>query len=71
MRLLVSAVAGVLLATSAQAAHHKVRWHKPQPHAQAAQTRPKPPADPLYEACEFPWKRLDFMCPGISGGDGG
>jgi hypothetical protein len=71
MRLIVSALATVLLATSVQAEHHKVRRHKAQPPAQSAQTRPKPAVDRLYDACEFPWKHLDVICPGISSGDGG
>jgi hypothetical protein len=63
MRIVVSAVAAVLLATSAQAAHHKIRRHPAQPSAQAVQPKPKPAADPLYESCEFPWKHLDVSCP--------
>jgi hypothetical protein len=70
MRFVVSAVAAVLLVTSAQAAHHKVRRHPPQPSAQAVQPKPKPAADPLYESCEYPWRHPDVSCPGL-GGDGG
>jgi hypothetical protein len=65
-RIVASAVAAVLLATSAQAAHHKVRRHPAQPSAQAVQPKPKPkPAgDPLYESCEYPWKHPEVQCPG-------
>jgi hypothetical protein len=63
MRIAVFAAAAVLLATAAQAAHHKTRRHPAQPSAQAAQPKPKPAGDPLYESCEFPWKRLDVSCP--------
>jgi hypothetical protein len=70
MRVVVYAVAAVLLATSAQAAHHKIRRHAAQPHAQAVQPKPKPAGDPLYESCEFPWKHPEVSCPG-AGGEGG
>lgn len=63
MRVVVSAVAAVLLATSAQAAHHKIRRHPAQPSAQAVQSTPKPASDPLYDSCENPWKHLDVSCP--------
>jgi hypothetical protein len=65
-RIVVSAVAVVLLATSAQAAHHKVRRHPAQPSAQAVQPKlkPKPAGDPLYESCEAPWKHPEVQCPG-------
>jgi hypothetical protein len=74
MRIVVSAVAAVLLTTSAQAAHHKSRRQPAQPSAQAVQpsvqaVHPKPAGDPLYESCEFPWKHLTVSCPGV-GGDG-
>jgi hypothetical protein len=65
MRIVVSAVAAVLLATSAQAAHHKIRRHPAQPYGQAVQKpKPKPAVDPLYDSCENPWKHLDVQCPG-------
>jgi hypothetical protein len=64
MRIVVSAVAAILVATSAQAAHHKVRRHPAQPSAQAVQPKPKPAGDPLYDSCENPWKHLDVQCPG-------
>jgi hypothetical protein len=64
LRILGFAVAAVMLATSAQAAHHKSRRHPAQPSAQAVQPKPKPAGDPLYESCEFPWKHLDVQCPG-------
>jgi hypothetical protein len=64
MRIVVCAVAAVLLATSAQAAHHKIRRHPAQPSAQTVQQEPKPAADPLYESCEYPWKHPDVQCPG-------
>jgi hypothetical protein len=54
------------LATSAQAAKHKVR----HPARQTAQPQPKPAGDPLYESCEFPWKHPDVSCPGNSGEGG-
>jgi hypothetical protein len=68
MRIVVSAVAALLLATSAQAAHHKIRRHPAQPYAQTVQ--PKPKSDPLWESCEFPWKHPDVQCPN-GGGEGG
>jgi hypothetical protein len=70
MYISVFAVATVLLATSAQAAHHKNRRHLAQPYAQTVQPKPKPkPAgDPLYESCEFPWKHPDVQCPNDAGG---
>jgi hypothetical protein len=66
MRIVVYAVTAVLLATSAQAAHHKIRRHAAQPHAQAVQPKlkQKPAGDPLYESCEFPWRHPDVQCPG-------
>ena len=70
MRIVASAVAAILLATSAQAAHHKIRRHPAQPFAQTAQPKLKPAGDPLYESCEFPWKHPEVSCPGVSG-DGG
>jgi hypothetical protein len=73
MRIVVSAVAAILLATSAQAAqaaHHKIRRHPAPPFAQAVQPKPKPAGDPLYESCEFPWKHPDVSCPGNSGEGG-
>jgi hypothetical protein len=63
MRIVVSAVAAVLLATSAQAANHKIHRHPAQPFAQAVQPKPKPARDPLYESCENPWKHLGVSCP--------
>ena len=63
MGIVVSAVAAVLLATSAQAARHKVRRPPAQPSAQAVQPKPKPARDPLYDSCEHPWKHLDVSCP--------
>ena len=63
MGIVVSAVAAVLLATSAHAAHHKSRRHPAQPSAQSVQPKPKPAGDPLYESCEFPWKHLGVSCP--------
>jgi hypothetical protein len=64
-RIAVSAVAALLLATSAQAAHHKIRRHPAQPSAQAVQLKlkPKPAGDSLYESCESPWKHLEVSCP--------
>jgi hypothetical protein len=64
VRIVVSAVAAVLLATSAQAAHHKIRRHSAQPSVQAVQSKPKPAVDPLYDSCENPWKHLDVQCGG-------
>jgi len=61
--IVVSAVASVLLATSAHVARHKSRRHPAQPSAQAVQPRPKPAGDPLYESCEAPWKYLGVSCP--------
>jgi hypothetical protein len=76
MRTVVSAVAAVLLATSAQAAHRKIHRHPAQPFAQAVQpkpkwapaVKPKPAGDPLYESCEAPWKHPEFQCPNDAGG---
>jgi hypothetical protein len=76
MRIVVSAGAAVLLATSVQAAHHKIHRHPAQPFAQAVQSKPKfapavkpkPAGDPLYESCEAPWKHPDVQCPNDAGG---
>jgi hypothetical protein len=66
------AVGDVLLATSAQAAKHKVR-HPARPTARP-KPKPKPKAkpagDPLYESCEFPSKHSDVSCPGVGGESG-
>ncbi len=67
--IVVSAVAPVLLAASAQASHHKARRHLAHPPAHAVQPKPKPAVDPLYDSCEFPWRNPAFSCPGV--GDSG
>lgn len=70
--IVVSAVAAVLLATSAQASHHKTRRHpaRPPAHAMRPKPNPQPAVDPLYESCESPWKHPGISCPG-AGSDGG
>src|SRR5262249_16778427 len=73
IRIVASAVAAALLATSAQAAHHKKSHRHPAPpYAQAVQPKPqpKPAGDPLYESCDFPWKHPDVQCPGANDAGG-